>query len=194
MKLIVGLGNPGKQYERTRHNIGFAVLDELAKRADVAFRKPWLAKAETAQAELAGQNVLLAKPVTFMNLSGTAVAPLARKRGLEPADVVVVSDDMELPLGKLRIRARGGAGGHNGLKSVIEQLGSDEFARVRVGIGRSAGEGDATNHVLGRFSADERRALEPVIATAADAVESILRDGAEVAMNKFNGITIEERK
>ena len=194
MKLIVGLGNPGKQYERTRHNIGFAVLDELAKRADVAFRKPWLAKAETAQAELAGQNVLLAKPVTFMNLSGTAVAPLARKRGLEPGDVVVVSDDMELPLGKLRIRAQGGAGGHNGLKSVIEQLGSDEFARVRVGIGRSAGEGDATNHVLGRFSAEERRALEPVIAAAADAVEGILRDGAEAAMNKFNGITIEERK
>jgi PTH1 family peptidyl-tRNA hydrolase len=194
VKLIVGLGNPGKQYERTRHNIGFAVLDELARRAEAAFRKPWLAKAETVQAELAGQSVLLAKPVTFMNLSGTAVAPLARKRGLEAADVVVVSDDMELPLGKLRIRARGGAGGHNGLKSVIEQLGSDEFARVRVGIGRSAGEGDATSHVLGRFSAEERRALEPVIAAAADAVEGILRDGAETAMNKFNGITIEERK
>ena len=192
MKLIVGLGNPGKQYERTRHNIGFAVLDELARRAEVTFRKPWLAKAETVQAELAGQSALLAKPVTFMNLSGTAVGPLARKRGLAAADIVVVSDDMELPLGKLRIRARGGAGGHNGLKSVIAQLGSEEFARVRVGIGRSAG--DATGHVLGRFSAEERRALEPVIAAAADAVEGILRDGAEVAMNKFNGLTIEERK
>jgi PTH1 family peptidyl-tRNA hydrolase len=194
VKLIVGLGNPGKQYERTRHNIGFAVLDELARRAAADFRKPWLAKAETATAELAGQPVLLAKPVTYMNLSGTAVAPLARKRGLEAAEVIVVSDDMELPLGKLRIRARGGAGGHNGLKSVIEQLGSDEFARVRVGIGRAAGEGSATGHVLGRFSAEERRALEPVVATAADAVESILRNGAEAAMNQFNGITIEERK
>lgn len=194
MKLIVGLGNPGKQYERTRHNIGHAVLDELARRAAVEFRKPWLAKAETVQAELADQPVLLAKPVTYMNLSGTAVAPLARKRGLDAAAVVVVSDDMELPLGRLRIRARGGAGGHNGLKSVIEQLGSDEFARVRVGIGRAAGEGDATSHVLGRFSAEERRALEPVVAAAADAVECILREGAEAAMNKFNGITIEERK
>jgi PTH1 family peptidyl-tRNA hydrolase len=194
VKLIVGLGNPGKQYERTRHNIGFAVLDELARRADATFRKPWLAKAETVQADVAGQGALLAKPVTFMNLSGTAVAPLARKRGLEPADVVVVSDDMELPLGKLRIRARGGAGGHNGLKSVIEHLGSDGFARVRVGIGRSAGAGDATGHVLGRFSAEERRALEPVVAAAADAIECIVRDGAEAAMNQFNGITIEERK
>jgi len=192
VKLIVGLGNPGKQYAHTRHNVGFEVLDELARRAAVEFRKPWLAKAETAQTVLAGQPVLLAKPVTFMNLSGEAVAPLARKRGLEPADVVVVSDDIELPVGRLRIRAHGGSGGHNGLKSVIEQLGSEEFARVRVGIGRSAG--DATGHVLGRFSAEERRALEPVIAAAADAVEGILRDGAEVAMNKFNGLTIEERK
>ena len=193
MKLIVGLGNPGKQYAHTRHNVGFEVLDELARRAAVEFRKPWLAKAETAQTVLAGQPVLLAKPVTFMNLSGEAVAPLARKRGLEPADVVVVSDDIELPVGRLRIRAHGGSGGHNGLKSVIERLGSEDFVRVRLGIGRALGERDTTGHVLGRFSAEERRALEAVIATAADAVECLLADGAEAAMNRFNGTTIERK-
>ena len=193
MKLIVGLGNPGKQYERTRHNVGFEVLDELARRATAVFRKPWLAKAETATAQLAGQEALLAKPVTFMNLSGEAVARLAQKRGLDPADIVVVSDDVELPLGRLRIRAHGGAGGHNGLASVIARLGSDNFARIRVGIGRDAHERDTTEHVLGRFSAEERRALEPVIAAAADAAECILADGVEVAMNRFNGITIERK-
>ncbi|TAN36726.1 MAG: aminoacyl-tRNA hydrolase [Verrucomicrobia bacterium] len=193
MKLIVGLGNPGKQYERTRHNVGFEVLDELARRATVDFRKPWLAKAQTATAQIGGREVLLAKPVTFMNLSGEAVAALVHKRGWQPADVLVVSDDVELPIGRLRIRARGGAGGHNGLKSVIERLGSDDFARLRVGIGRAVGEREMTGHVLGRFSAEERRALEPVIVTAVDAVEGILANGVEAAMNQFNGTTIERK-
>ena len=193
MKLVVGLGNPGKQYERTRHNVGFEVLDELARRAAVDFRKPWLAKAQTVMVTIAGQAALLAKPVTFMNLSGDAVAPLVRKRGLAVSDVVVVSDDVELPVGRLRIRARGGAGGHNGLKSVMTRLGADDFARLRVGIGRAGGERDMTGHVLGRFSAEERRALEPVIEAAADAVECILANGVEAAMNRFNGSTIERK-
>ena len=193
MKLIVGLGNPGRSYAQTRHNVGFEVLDELARRAEATFRKPWLAKAETAQAVLAGQPVLLAKPTTFMNLSGVAVAALVRKRGMVPADVLVVSDDVELPVGRLRIRARGGAGGHNGLKSVVEHLGSEDFGRVRVGIGRATGERDTTGHVLGRFGAVERAALAPVIVMAVDAVECILAEGVEAAMNRFNGTTIERK-
>jgi PTH1 family peptidyl-tRNA hydrolase len=193
VKLIVGLGNPGKQYERTRHNVGFEVLDELARRATADFRKPWLAKAQTATAHIGDHAVLLVKPVTFMNLSGEAVAALVRKRGWAPNDVLVVSDDVELPIGRLRIRERGGAGGHNGLKSVLERLGSDDFVRLRVGIGRAVGEREMTGHVLGRFSAEERRALEPVIVAAADAVECIVADGTETAMNRFNGLTIERK-
>jgi PTH1 family peptidyl-tRNA hydrolase len=118
---------------------------------------------------------------------------LVRKRGWVAADVLVVSDDVELPLGRLRIRERGGAGGHNGLKSVAERLGSDDFVRLRVGIGRAAGERDTTDHVLGRFSATEQRAMAPVLAAAADAVECIVAEGAAAAMNRFNGLTIERK-
>ena len=187
MKLIVGLGNPGRKYAPTRHNVGFAVLDELARRAGADFRKPLWAKASTAKAQVGGQNVLLAKPATYMNLSGAAVAALARKRGLPPQDVVVVLDDAELPVGRLRIRARGSAGGHNGLKSIVQCLGSEEFIRVRVGIGRSGGAQDLTDHVLGSFSAAEQAALAPVIPLAAEAVECILAAGVEQAMNRYNG-------
>ena len=187
MKLIVGLGNPGRKYAQTRHNTGFAVLDELARRAGAEFRKPLWARASTAKAQVGGQDVLLAKPETFMNLSGAAVAALARKRGLQPQDVVVVLDDAELAVGRLRIRARGSAGGHNGLKSIVQCLGSDEFIRVRVGIGRSGGAPGLTDHVLGSFTAAERAALAPVIPLAAEAVECILSAGVEQAMNRYNG-------
>ena len=187
MKLIVGLGNPGRKYAPTRHNVGFAVLDELARRAGAEFRKPLLAKASTTRAQLGGHEVLLAKPETFMNLSGAAVAPLARKRGLAPQDVVVVVDDAELALGRLRIRARGSAGGHNGLKSIAQSLGSEEFIRVRVGIGRRGAAQDLADHVLGQFTAEERAALAPVISLAAEAVECIVAAGTEQAMNRYNG-------
>ncbi|MCX6997995.1 MAG: aminoacyl-tRNA hydrolase [Kiritimatiellaeota bacterium] len=187
MKLIVGLGNPGRKYAQTRHNVGFAVLDELARRAGAVFRKPLFAKASTAKALVGGQDVLLVKPETFMNLSGAAVAALARKRGLPPQDVVVVLDDAELAMGRLRIRARGSAGGHNGLKSMVQCLGSEEFIRVRVGIGRSGGARALTDHVLGSFTAAERAALAPVIPLAAEAVEGILAAGVEQAMNRYNG-------
>ena len=187
MKLIVGLGNPGRQYAATRHNVGFMVLDELARRAGVDFRKTLFARASTAKAQVGGQDVLLAKPETFMNRSGAAVAALTRKRGLEPQDVIVVADDAELGLGRLRLRARGGAGGHNGLKSIVQDLGSEEFIRVRVGIGRSGGAEELTGHVLGRFTAEERAALAALIPQAAEAVICLLTDGVEPAMNRYNG-------
>lgn len=140
----------------------------------------------SGKAELEGKNVLLIKPSTFMNRSGRAVAAAARKRGLEPADVIVVLDDLELPRGQIRIRKKGGAGGHKGLRSVIEALGTEEFTRVRVGVGPRPASEDLVNHVLARFTAEERREVEKAVEVAADAVAAIVRDGVEKAMNKFN--------
>lgn len=186
MKLVVGLGNPGREYDKTRHNVGFEVLDELVRRTETTLRRGWTVPAWTGKAELEGKNVLLIKPRTFMNRSGQAVAAAARKRGLEPADVIVVLDDLELPRGQIRIRKRGGAGGHKGLRSVIQALGTEEFTRVRVGVGpRPAGE-DLVNHVLARFTAEERREVEKAVEVAADAVAAVVRDGVEKAMNEFN--------
>lgn len=140
----------------------------------------------SGKAELEGKNVLLIKPSTFMNRSGRAVAAAARKRGLEPVDIIVVLDDLELLRGQIRIRKKGGAGGHKGLRSVIEALGTEDFTRVRVGVGpRPAGE-DLVAHVLARFTAEERREVEKAVEVAADAVAAIVRDGVEKAMNKFN--------
>jgi PTH1 family peptidyl-tRNA hydrolase len=187
VKMVVGLGNPGRKYERTRHNVGFEVVDELARRLSGRFRKGWLATAETAKVQTdSGQELLLVKPQTFMNLSGKAVAPLARKRGLDPSDVIVAVDDAELPAGKLRIRARGSAGGHNGLKSLIQDLGSEEFMRVRVGVGRKELGGDLAEHVLSPFSREDRRLIDEAVTRAADAVLCILHEGVDAAMNKFN--------
>lgn len=186
MKLVAGLGNPGKQYAHTRHNVGFEVVDELAGRAGVDFRKGWLSPAQTAKIKMedAGE-LLLAKPQTFMNRSGNAIAPLLRKKGLDPSDLIVVVDDADLELGRLRIRKKGSAGGHNGLKSVIQELGTGEFVRIRVGIGRRTGA-DMTDHVLTRFGADERRTMREAVTRAADAVMCLVRDGADAAMNRFN--------
>ena len=151
MKVVVGLGNPGKAYERTRHNVGFEVVDEMAGRLGVSFRRGWLTKLLQAKVRLAGEEVLLVKPQTFMNLSGSAVASLVRRRQMEPGDLIVVLDDVELPLGQIRIRKKGGAGGHKGLQSVIQSIGTEEFVRVRLGIGpRPAGE-ELVEHVLTRF-------------------------------------------
>jgi peptidyl-tRNA hydrolase, PTH1 family len=188
MKLVVGLGNPGRAYERTRHNAGFAVMDELARRAGVSFRKNIRTPAATADAELGGQAVRLVKPQSFMNDSGRPVAALMRRKGLTPEGVIVVVDDIDLPCGRLRIRAAGGAGGHNGLKSLLAHLGADTFARVRIGVGRPAGAGDeVVDHVLSRFAPDERAAMEEAVARAADAVECMLQEGTDRAMNRFNG-------
>ena len=188
-KLVVGLGNPGKEYDRTRHNIGFAVLDRLAEKLDCSFRRKWRFSAEMAEAATgdAGK-VVLAKPRTYMNRSGSAVSALLNWLKVEPAQLLVVVDDADLPLGQLRLRASGGSSGHNGLRSIIETLGgNEEFARLRVGIGRSAPTGaDITGHVLGRFAPQEREMAEQAVATAVEAIECCLRDGLTEAMNQFN--------
>jgi PTH1 family peptidyl-tRNA hydrolase len=184
--MIVGLGNPGRAYEKTRHNVGFDVVDLLASRAGAAYRKRLLAPVQTADARMGSQPVMLVKPLSFMNASGPPVAGLARKKGVAPQDLVVVVDDVDLPLGKLRIRPKGSAGGHNGLKSLIAHVGSDEFVRVRVGVG-PPGEGDMVRHVLSKFSPDERDVMNEAIGRAADAVEMIVAAGVDRAMNEFNG-------
>ena len=186
MKIVVGLGNPGRKYEHTRHNIGFDVVDEVARRAGAEFRHSWRFPADLAEATLGGERVLLVKPRTFMNRSGEAVGVLARKKGASATDVLVVVDDVELECGRLRLRASGRAGGHNGLKSVIELLGTEAFPRVRVGVGRVPAGGEMIQHVLGRFAPGERDVMEQAVQRAADAVSAVLADGLEKAQNKFN--------
>ena len=187
MKLVVGLGNPGRAYEHTRHNAGWQVLDEFARRRGAAFRRSWCRPVQTAKTALEGAgNLLLAKPLTYMNLSGNVLPALMRPAGLAAKDLIVVADDVNLPLGKLRIRAQGGAGGHNGLKSVIERLGTEEFVRVRVGVGEQVEGKSLKDHVLERMGSEERQALAEAAARAADALECILVHGTAGAMNQFN--------
>jgi PTH1 family peptidyl-tRNA hydrolase len=192
VKLIVGLGNPGAKYRGTRHNIGFAVVDELARRAGIAFDSSpvdaLVARIRSlAPAPGAGEGpVLLAKPLTFMNASGEAVGGLLRYFKIEPADFLVVVDEVQLPIGRLRARARGSAGGHNGLKSVIAHLG-DEFARLRVGIGRGDARRDLADHVLARFDPEEAAEAERMTTRAADASEMFITSGIEAVMNAYNG-------
>ena len=192
MKLIVGLGNPGAQYKGTRHNVGFAVLDELARRASVSFES---APADALMARWrrnvgvgsgGADDVLLVKPLTFMNLSGQAVGELARYFKIDVADLLVVVDEAQLPLGKLRARSRGSAGGHNGLKSVIAHLG-DEFARLRLGVGRGDDRRNLADHVLTRFDKDEAAEVDRMIARGADAAETFIISGIAAVMNQFNG-------
>jgi peptidyl-tRNA hydrolase, PTH1 family len=184
VKLIVGLGNPGGKFRGTRHNVGFAVIDELAKRRGVEFDA---APVEALVAKVRGvEPVLLAKPMTFMNDSGEAVGGLARYFKIEAADLLVVVDEAQLPLGKLRARARGSAGGHNGLKSLIAHLG-EQFARLRIGVGRGDQRRDLADHVLARFEADEAAEVERMTTRAADASEMFVTSGIEAVMNAYNG-------
>jgi peptidyl-tRNA hydrolase, PTH1 family len=185
VKLIVGLGNPGAQYKGTRHNVGFAVIDEIARRASAGFESA-PAEAVIAKWRRPDGTALLAKPLTFMNLSGQAVGEIARYFKIEIADLLIVVDEAQLPLGKLRARARGSAGGHNGLKSVIAHLG-DEFARLRIGVGRGEQERDLADHVLSRFEKQETAEVERMTARAADAAEMFITSGIEAVMNAFNG-------
>lgn len=192
MKAIVGLGNPGPRYKGTRHNIGFAIVDELARRAGVEFESApanaLVAKIRTpAAAGLGGvDTVLLAKPLTFMNESGQALGELVRYFKVEVGDLLVVVDEVQLPLGRLRARARGSAGGHNGLKSVIAHLGVD-VARLRVGVGRGDERRDLADHVLARFDKDEAVEAGRMTARAADAAEMFIASGIEAVMNGYNG-------
>ena len=185
MKLIVGLGNPGRDYRDTRHNIGFAVVDLLARRSDLTF-DGGPTGALIARIRQPGEGALLAKPLSYMNLSGTAVAALIRYFRIAIPDVLIVADDVNLPLGKLRARARGSDGGHNGVRSVIEWLGTSEFARLRIGVGRGDPRRDLADHVLARFDADEQGEVEAAVGRAADAAEMFVTDGIEKVMNQFN--------
>ena len=186
MRLVVGLGNPGDRYRRTRHNVGFMVADALAARAGVT---RWAEEGDawTAEARVGGETVLLVKPATFMNRSGVAVERLLAARGAGPAELVAVVDDVALDLGMLRVRERGSHGGHNGLRSLIEVLGTDDFARVRVGIGKGEAQDDLALYVLSEFPDDDVLVVQEMVGLAADAVECLLRHGAGETMNRFNG-------
>ena len=182
IRLIAGLGNPGRQYAHTRHNVGFDVLDIFAKRRKVRILGRQH-RALVGQFERLGEEILLVKPQTFMNESGAAVAAIVRKHHLEPGDILVIHDDLDLPLGRLRIRTSGSSGGHKGMKSIIQHLGSTDFPRMRIGIGRG---GEAIDHVLSRFNRRDRAIIDPALDAAANALETILNDGIEAAMNEFN--------
>ncbi len=182
-KLIVGLGNPGRRYENTRHNVGFHVVERLAEQAGAtwAFEKRW-------DAELAkGENCYFLKPQTFMNLSGKAVAGIANFFRITPAEILVVFDDVDLPLGGLRLRTSGSAGGHRGVKSIISSLGTDEFARCKVGVGRGGeGEGDLADHVLCKFLVEEQALVEKSLDRAVAAVKDAVSLGIRSAMTEYN--------
>ena len=189
MKLIVGLGNPGPEYWGTRHNVGFLVIDVLVDRWGVSGQ--WREKFDAMQIKhlVGDEQVIVAKPLTFMNLSGQAVAAVAGFYKIEPADILIVTDDVALPMGRLRARREGGAGGHNGLKSLIQSLGTQAFPRMRVGVGRGDNRRDLADHVLGRFEADERDTVSAAVLRAADASEVFLSEGIERVMNAFNAAT-----
>ncbi|HXE80593.1 MAG TPA: aminoacyl-tRNA hydrolase [Vicinamibacterales bacterium] len=190
MKLIAGLGNPGRRYRDTRHNVGFRVVDELARRAGVDFG-PAPADALVARIrDFEGRGpVLLVKPLTMMNASGEAVAALGRYYRIEPDALLVITDDVNLPLARLRARARGSSGGHNGLRSVVQHLGTEAFPRLRVGVGRGDRRVDLADHVLATFDPEERPIIEAAIMRAADAAALFVAAGIEAVMNRFNPAT-----
>ena len=186
MKLIVGLGNPGREYRDTRHNAGFMVLDEIAKRHDLAWSMAPAQLPETVVVKkFSPVPVLLARPLTFMNRSGEAVAALSRYYDVDPVDLLVVVDDIDLPFGRLRARPSGSAGTHNGLRSVVEHLGAG-FPRLRVGVGRGDARRDLADHVLAKFEPAEREQLESIITRAADAAEMFAAEGIAKVMNTYN--------
>ena len=186
MRLIVGLGNPGEKYRRTRHNAGFMVVDELAQRLPLGpverIDDAWAVKTE-----IAGERVVLVKPQSFMNRTGPVVEATLRHFNVEPDRLVVISDDVALPLGTLRIRARGSHGGQNGLRSIIESIGSEEFPRLRFGIGSSEPVLDLAGFVLSDFTDSEVLRVQEMVSRAADAISAIVELGVEAAMNNFNG-------
>jgi peptidyl-tRNA hydrolase, PTH1 family len=186
LKLIVGLGNPGLEYHLTRHNLGFMAVDRVAEQCGVEIVRPET-QALTAHARIGASEVVLAKPMTFMNLSGLAVRRLMDRYEAAPGDLIVLVDEVDLPFGSLRIRKRGSAGGHNGLKSIIGAIGSDEFVRVRMGIKPEEQPADGlASHVLGRFRRRDLEGVAEMVDRAAEAVTVIIREGAERAMNQFN--------
>ena len=186
MKVIVGLGNPGGSYSRSRHNVGFRVVDKLAERHGMRFSRREY-KSQVADGRIGEEPVLLMKPQTYMNLSGDAVQRARRDLRLEPNEFLVVYDDLDLAVGRLRVGASGGAGGHHGVESIIEALGSKGFPRIRIGIGRPGSKDANVDYLLDSMTQEEAEALAGSVARAADAVEVALRDGVASAMSRFNG-------
>ncbi|OZC87211.1 aminoacyl-tRNA hydrolase [Rhodococcus sp. 06-412-2C] len=184
--LIVGLGNPGPQYEKTRHNVGFMVADALAGRIGGAFSSHKKSNSDIVQARLGRRSVVVAKPRTFMNLSGQPVAALARFFSIDAANIVVVHDELDIDFGDLRLKLGGGEGGHNGLRSISQHLSTKDYLRVRVGVGRPPGRMDPASFVLKPFSAAERKDLGVVVEEAADAAELLLSAGLEAAQNRVH--------
>ncbi len=186
MRLIVGLGNPGREYAATRHNVGFMALDRLAREIGVTVEKKMF-KALVGRGQINSEKVMLAKPQTYMNLSGGAVSALMNWHKLTPKDLVVIYDDLDLPPGKLRIRPDGGSGGHKGMRSIIQALGTENFCRIRVGIGKPQQPGlESVDYVLSRFNGDDMEKVGEAIEQAVEAAFCIVRDGTEKAMNLYN--------
>lgn len=187
MKVIVGLGNPGAQYANTPHSVGFEVVDAIAAELGLGWETKKAFSCLMAKGVFAGMPVLLVKPQTYMNLSGDSVAPVVKYHNATTADLIVVQDDIDIPLGRIRIRKNGSCGGHNGIRNIIERLGSQSFIRLKVGVGKD--RSNVIGHVLGKFDPASRTTVDKVVSASVQAVASILRDGADKAMNVFNGWT-----
>lgn len=187
MKIVAGLGNPGVQYANTPHSVGFEALDAVAAEAGAVWEEKRQFKCLMARVNLSGQPVLLVKPQTFMNLSGDSVAPVVKYHNATPDDLLVVHDDIDLPLGRLRIRKGGSCGGHNGVRNIIERLGTPGFTRLKLGVGKD--KSNVVRFVLGKFPPDARRTMDSVVAEAAKAVSAIVVDGPDRAMNAFNSFS-----
>ena len=184
IKLIVGLGNPGTRYARSRHNVGFMIADRFARAHALTFARKRF-NAQIAEGDIAGKRVMIAKPQTFMNMSGEAVGKVFAFYKIAPHDLLVIYDDLDLPLGKMRLRPKGSAGGHHGMESIIARIGTSDFPRLRIGIGRPSPDADV-DHVLGSFDADERAVMDETLARAVEAIGVWVVEGIESAMNRFN--------
>ena len=186
MKVVVGLGNPGSEYERTPHNIGFMVVECLAERLGCRLKSSARFEARVGSANHAGEELILVQPQTFMNNSGKAVGLVLNYRKVSPEDLLVIVDDADIPLGNLRLRKKGGSGGHRGLASISVVLGTPDYGRIRVGIGRGVRRSDLVDHVLGAFERDEWTIARTAVETAAEAVLGVVEQGMDAAMNRFN--------
>ena len=185
MKIIAGLGNPGAQYENTPHSVGFEAVDAIAAEIGAAWEMKRAFNSLMARGTFAGQSVILVKPQTFMNLSGDAVAPIVKYSNAKPADLLVIQDDIDLPVGRMRIRKDGSCGGHNGIRNIIERLGTPNFTRLKLGVGKD--KSNVIAHVLGKFDPTTRKTMDAVVAEAVRAAEKIVREGPDKAMNAYNG-------
>jgi PTH1 family peptidyl-tRNA hydrolase len=189
MKLIVGLGNPGKEYEHTRHNVGFDIIDLLCKKYNIeANRKKF--KGLYGEGIIEGERALILKPTTYMNLSGESIKEVLTFYKVPNENIIVIYDDISLEVGRLRVRDKGSAGGHNGIKSIISHLGSDVFPRIKIGVGQPSKD-NLVSHVLGKFSKDESQKLNETFNAAVEAIEVIIQNGTSEAMNKFNGFKVD---